>query len=130
MDLARKNEALEREIEILKGKEYIIESVSIAIVFAALDGMITYVNPAFLKTWGYDNNQEVLGRHFSEFWIPKDIFEKIMDTLQNKGGWSDRIKARKKDGTIFEVHILAAVVFDNAGNPVSMMASSIDNRLC
>lgn len=126
MELTRKNEALEREIEILKEREYIIESASIAIVFAALDGMITYANPAFLKTWGYDNNREVLGRHFSEFWITKDIFEKIMDTLQNKGGWSDRIKARKKHGAIFDVHILAAVVFDKAGNPVSLMASSID----
>ena len=126
MELTRKNEALEREIEILKEREYIIESASIAIVFAALDGMITYANPAFLKTWGYDNNREVLGRHFSEFWVTKDIFEKIMDTLQNKGGWSDRIKARKKHGTIFDVHILAAVVFDKAGNPVSVMASSID----
>jgi len=38
-----------------------------AIAITDLEGNQTYVNPSFLKLWGYDDENEVLGRHASEF---------------------------------------------------------------
>ena len=44
-----------------------IKSSISAIRFADLDGRITSVNDSFLRLWGYDRADEVVGRHISEF---------------------------------------------------------------
>lgn len=110
----------------LREKEYIIESASSVIATASLDGMMTYVNPTFLEIWGFKDVSEIYGRHFQEFWIVKERLEEILDALKNKGRWSSEIKAIKKNGTIFDVQVSAAIVYDKDGNPVSLMSSSVD----
>ena len=112
--------------ESLREKEYIIESASSVIATASLDGEMTYVNPAFLEIWGFKNVSEVYGRNFHEFWMVKEQLTEIMNALRNKGKWSSEIKAIKKDGTIFEVQVSAAMVYDKDGNPFSLMSSSVD----
>ena len=43
--------------EVLKIKDSAIESAMNGIALADLKGIITYVNPSFLKQWGYDNKE-------------------------------------------------------------------------
>jgi PAS domain S-box-containing protein len=113
------------EAELLE-KEYIIESASSVIATADLEGGMTYMNPAFLELWGFDDEQEVLGRHFKEFWMVEEQLAEILHMLQGEGRWSGELKARKADGSLFDVQVLAATVLDRAGEPVSLMSSSID----
>jgi PAS domain S-box-containing protein len=117
---------LKRTERQLQEKDYIIESASSVIATADLDGRMTYVNPVFLKTWGFDDPGEILGRHFPEFWEVQHRRDEIMHALRNEGTWSDEIQARRKDGTLFDVQVSAAMVRDRQGNPVSLMSSSVD----
>jgi PAS domain S-box-containing protein len=87
---------------------------------------MTYVNPAFLETWGFDDPGEVLGRPFSEFWMVEERLDEIVDALQHQGKWSDEIEARKRDGNLFDVQVSAAMVRDDEGHPISLMSSSVD----
>jgi len=115
-----------RAEEAIREKLYIIESASSAIATADLEGHMTYGNPAFMRMWGFNNPDEFLGKHFSEFWIIEDKYEKIMHALWNEGWWVDEIKAVRTDGSLFDVQVSAAMVYDNAGKPVSMMSTSTD----
>jgi len=117
---------LGQDISERRQKDYIIESAANVIATADLDRKMTYVNPAFLETWGFDDPGEVLGRPFSEFWMVEERLDEIMDALQHQGKWSDEIQARKRDGSLFDVQVSAAMVYDDGGHPISLMSSSVD----
>jgi PAS domain S-box-containing protein len=85
-----------------------------------------YGNPSFLKTWGFDDAKEFLGRHFSDFWVVKDRLDEIMQTLRSEGRWLDEIEAIRKDGSLFNVQVSAAMVYDAKGNPIALTSTSID----
>jgi PAS domain S-box-containing protein len=112
--------------EQLKEKAYIIESASSVIATCDNEGIMTYVNPAFLAVWGFTEVSEILGRPFWEFWEVYDQRDEILTVLQNEGRWFSEIKARKKDGTLFDVQVAAASVRDQAGNPIGLMSTSTD----
>jgi len=107
-------------------KKYLVDSSSSAIGTCTLDGIMTYVNPSFLETWGFEDDSEVIGKPFPEFWMASEIFDEVMDDLKNKGTWSAEIKAKRNDGTLFDVQASASTVYDKNGKPIEMMSSSID----
>ncbi len=44
-----------------------IQSSISAIRFADMDGRITFVNDSFIRLWGFERADEVIGRHIAEF---------------------------------------------------------------
>ena len=110
----------------LREKEHIIESASIIIATMDLDGAMSYVNPAFLQTWGFEDMADVIHKPFWEFWMVEEKRDEFMWALHNEGQWSGEIKAKKRNGALFDVQILAAMVRDKDGKPLSMMSSSVD----
>jgi PAS domain S-box-containing protein len=112
--------------DVLRQKESIIESASSSIATADLEGKMTYGNPCFMKKWGFDDASEFLGKPFPDYWIVEDILDEIMENLHNKGKWFGEIKAKRKDGKLFDVQVSAAMVYDNTGKPVALMSTSID----
>ena len=107
-------------------KKYLIDSASSAIGTSTLEGIMTYVNPSFLEIWGFEDDSQVIGKPFPEFWMVSEISDEVMGDLQNKGAWGGEIEARKKDGTLFDVQVSTATVKDETGKPVELMSSSID----
>ena len=132
--LGRKIEDLRREIERrtraeseLMQKDFIIRSASSPISIGALDGTLTYVNPAFLAAWGYDDIEEVIGRPFWEFIRPESLRHEITDALINgEKVWKKEIKGIRKDGSLFDLHSNSATVFDDKGDPVAIMSTTVD----
>ncbi len=117
----------ERAKEELLEKAHIIRSASSAIATADLDGNMTTLNPAFLELWGFDDEGEVVGHPFPEFWMIADRLDEIMHALvEGTGQWTDEIKARRRDGTLFDVHVSAALVFDSQNKPIALMSTSVD----
>lgn len=114
---------IEEELEF-KGE--LVDSALSVITAVDLDGNVTYVNPAFLRTWDFDNPKEVLGKNITNFWVVEDRFEKVIETLKERGRWSDEIKARKKDGTKFDIQTSVSLVYNKYGDPVSLISSSVD----
>lgn len=112
--------------ETLREKVFLVESASSIISTADLEGKITYANPAFLCTWGYNSLDEVRGDHFSDHWLVSEIREEVMEALLGEGTWFGEVKARRKDGAIFDVQVSAAAIKDGEGNVIGLMSSSID----
>jgi len=97
-----------------------------AIALADLKGNLTFVNSSFLKMWGYEKDKEVLGQSVMKFWLKSEGAEKIVKKLFDKGSSIGELVGRRKDGSIFNVQLLASIVTDKSGKPVNMMASFID----
>jgi len=90
-----------------------------------LQGEIIYVNDACIKTWGYNNEAEMIGRFLPEFWEGDGIFHTIKE-LQEKGVASGEDIGKKKDGTTFNISFSASILTNETGNPAFMFGSFFD----
>jgi PAS domain S-box-containing protein len=113
-------------LEMLKIKDVVIASSISGIAIGDAEGILTYVNHAFLDMWGYENENEVLGRNAVEFWIMQNEVEELLRTMQDRKGWIGELAARKKDGSAMIVQVCATLVNDENGRPISMMGSFVD----
>ena len=117
---------LKRMMKGLKIKDSAIASSINAIAIADLDGKLTYVNPLFLRLWGYEDEKKVLGKPAVEFWQTAEKALEVMEALREKGGWIGELVAKRKDGSLFDVQLSSSLVTDEAGQPLCMMASFVD----
>ena len=106
-------------------KDLAVDSTINAIALAEPKGKLTYVNPAFLKMWGYQEN-DVVGRHFVEFWQDEHKALDILDAIREKGKYIGESKAKRKDESPFDVQISASMVKDDVGKPLTTILSFID----
>ncbi len=107
-------------------KSTAIESSINAIAFTDIEENITYVNPSFLKLWGYNTAKEVLGKSITKFWEIEEKAQEIIRGLNKKGGWIGELTAKRKDGSLFDVALSTTIVKDSTGNPITIMGSFID----
>jgi PAS domain S-box-containing protein len=84
------------------------------------DGVLVYVNPQFLKVFGYDSMHEVLGLPVEEFYSPEDrslITQRCKDRLSGKPLPTHyEVKGLKKNGESFDLAVWPTVV-DYDGKP-------------
>lgn len=107
-------------------KDYAMDSSINAIVFAALNDELNYVNESFLKLWGYDNEAEIIGKPFIKFWKDEKQASVVLDILRSKESWSEEMMALKKDGSTFYAQVSANVVKDHTDKLIGTMFSFID----
>ncbi|MGQ9572300.1 MAG: PAS domain S-box protein [Dehalococcoidia bacterium] len=112
--------------EELKTKDTAIASSINAIALADLNGDLSYVNPAFLRMWGYEDGSEVLGRPAIKFWKVEEEALEVVEALRNRGSWIGELAAVRKDGSTFYVQLSANMVTDEGGKPICMIASFVD----
>ena len=116
-----------RQVEkTLRIKDNAVAKSINAIAMANLDGNLTYVNEAFLKMWGYNDDKEVLGKAATDFWQQKTDAEAIINTLHAGGGCIGECLARRKDGSTFWAQFSATMVTDETGKPICMTGSFVD----
>ncbi|MCP1715878.1 PAS domain S-box-containing protein [Methanocalculus alkaliphilus] len=107
-------------------KDAAIESSNNGIAITDLNGILTYVNPAFLSLWGYDSHAEVIGRSATSFWMSEKAAEDVIATEKRDGTWSGELQGRRKDGSPIDIQLSASIVRDASDRPVAMMGSFID----
>ncbi len=112
--------------ETLLIKDWAINSTFNAIAISGLDGIINFVNPAFLKIWGYGSASEVLEKIVTEFWHIEEKASEVIDALHKSGGWIGEMVGQGKNGNLFDIRIIASMVFDSNGRPICMQASFED----
>ncbi len=113
----------EREMRV---KDSAIASSINSIVFADLNGNLTYANHSFLKLWGYDDEKEVLAKPVVSFWQAGERAAEVIDALRDTGSWVGELGAVRKHGSAFNVQLSANMVKDETGKPICMMASFVD----
>jgi PAS domain S-box-containing protein/putative nucleotidyltransferase with HDIG domain len=112
--------------EALRIKDNAIASSITAIAIAEFGGNMTYVNPEFLKMWGYEDEREVLGKPAAKFWHMNKKAGRIIKTMLKEQKVVGELKAKRKDGSLFDIQVSASTVADENDKPVWMMASCID----
>jgi PAS domain S-box-containing protein len=118
-------ERKQREEELLID-EYTIESALSGIAIANLDGELISVNPSFLELWGYEIEDEVLGKSVTEFWKRPEEAAKVASSVEETGQWNGELLAVRKDSTTFHAQCSASTVTDNEGEPLALMSSFVD----
>ncbi len=117
--------ALDRQRRELFIKNHAIHTYINGIMLTDLEGTVTYVNPAFLKMWRYESDEEVLNLQSTQFWGDTS-FNMIMRILKNTGGWQSESVANRRDDSSFDLVISASLIRDDTDQPVGIMASFVD----
>ncbi len=123
---ARDVTELQRTREQLAIRARAVEYSINAIALADLDGLLTYVNPAFLALWGYADASEVVGRPAVDFWESSEAAAEIRADMLQTCGWTGELTARRKGGASFVVHLTTTLVGDDTGEPIGAMAAFLD----
>jgi PAS domain S-box-containing protein len=97
-----------------------------AVVFADMDGRITYVNPAFVRMWGHESAGDVIGRHYTVFVPSPEHADAIVTAIVRDGRWAGQSHGRRKSGASFPIDVSGALITDEAGTPCAMIASVAD----
>ena len=116
----------EAEKQLLIAETAIRTCVS-AIATADLNGNLTYVNPVFLKIWGYDSPEEVLGRNVAGLCKEEEKAQRAIQTLLiERGTKAMELVGKKKDKSEFIVGLRVSLIVDVKGQPIGMTASLAD----
>lgn len=92
-----------------------VETAVSGIAIADRNGLITFVNPAFLKLWGEKDQEDVLGRSVTSFWETPGKAGQVLLRLQRDHFWGGELVARRRDGTTFTVHLAGSAVLGDGG---------------
>ena len=98
-----------------------------AIAISNFEGKLMYINPAFLRMWGYDDEKDVLGRFSIEFWQNKDLASKVLIETQKKGSWFGELVAQKRDGKNLNIEVSTSVIRNKSDEVCGIIASFVDN---
>ncbi len=104
-----------------------LKSVNECVSITDEDNRILFVNEAFLKTYGYEEN-ELIGKKIDFLRAPGNkpgIFEEITRTTLN-GGWKGELKNIRKDGSIFPIYLSTNIIKDKNGKPVGLIGVASD----
>lgn len=80
-----------------------IEQVGEMVVITDIDGIIQYVNPAFIDTTGY-SKQESIGqnpRFLNSGKHDRSFYKSLWDTILSGNQWIGRLVNRRKDGSLY-----------------------------
>ena len=112
--------------EALLVKNSAVDSAASGIVFIDLDGMLSFVNPSALRMWGYEREDEILGKPFTVFVKSADEGQAAYRSAMEAGVWNGELLARRKDDSDFVAQVVASVVKGKNAKPICLMVSLVD----
>jgi len=126
-DISERKRAEEEILMLAQSLKSVNECVSIT----DTENKIIFVNEAFLKTYGYNDN-EVIGQHIVML-RSKDNDTAIIREISRatlSGGWKGELQNTRKDGSIFPIYLSTNLIKDKNGNHVGLIgvASDITER--
>jgi PAS domain S-box-containing protein len=115
----------EREA-MLQKYQYAYDSALNGIAIVNLDGEITDVNAAFIDMWGYESEDDVLGRPATSMWSDPERAQSVLETVTDQGRREDELEAVRADGSTFYARGVNSYLRDEDGNPIGVIASFFD----
>ena len=106
----------------------VVEQEAEAVIIAATDGSIQYVNPAFERMAGY-SREEVAGKNpriLKSGRQDAEFYRRMWETLSGGGVWSGHFTNRNKEGALYEVEAVISPIRDNDGRIVSYVSTCRD----
>jgi PAS domain S-box-containing protein len=131
-ELRAQKAALQREIEERRLAEetlsllsHTVTSINECISITTSRNTILFVNEAFLRTYGY-TQEELLDKPISIIVAKNNISESEIFQRTLAGGWKGEVMNRKKDGTLFPVSLSTSVVYDENRKPIGFVGVAVD----
>ncbi|WP_024954117.1 PAS domain-containing sensor histidine kinase [Sulfurospirillum arcachonense] len=93
-----------------------------------LDGIITFVNDEFCKISGY-KREELIGENHNIIRhpdVPKDVFEKLWNTIKEKKAYISTVKNKAKNGSTFYVNTTVIPMLNEKGTIEEFIAIRYD----
>ena len=112
--------------ESLRLKNFVFDDSIAANSISDINGILTEVNAAFLRIWGYQSKDEVIGKSLAGFIKSDADANKILIALEKEGEWEGDYWALRKDGSTFIAHGLATLVKDEKGNGIGYQSAVLD----
>lgn len=118
--------------EVIEQRELYKKLISVypdAIVHANILGNLAYVSPKTIELFGFQDENEILGRNLLEF-VAKELKDKTLSNFKRAFAGekftNSLYKLIKKDGSCFWGEINSAVVQDSSGNPIAIIITIRD----
>lgn len=124
LDITHQKHEDERRIKLTAA----VEQAEEAIMITDTNGIIEYVNPAFLKVSGY-SLEEIIGQrpNFQSSGQHSEAFyQNLWDTILRGEVWNGHLINRRKDGTLIEEDASIRVVRDSQGKIMNFIAVKRD----
>ncbi len=124
-----------RDITIRKKSEqqlhlmaHTLKSINESISITDTKDRILFVNAAFLKTYGYANDEDLSGQDISIVRSTNNNPEVVKQILSitAETGWQGEILNKRKNGTEFPISLSTSVVQDNQGETIGMVGVAVD----
>ncbi|MGD9488786.1 MAG: transporter substrate-binding domain-containing protein [Calditrichaceae bacterium] len=118
----RKN--VENEMSMLG---HAVKSISECVSITDKEDNILFVNDAFLKTYGY-RQEELIGKPITIIRSPDDSLAEARQILPDTlvGGWQGEIINIRKDGTKIPVYLSTSAIKDEHGKPFALIGVARD----
>ena len=107
-------------------KNIVFQSAVAANSIAGNDGVITHVNPAFLKLWGYETEEAVIGNSVASFFVNEEDAIPMIETLNETGKWAGDFFATRRDNSTFISRGFATVVRNEQGEQIGFQSANHD----
>jgi PAS domain S-box-containing protein len=107
-----------------------VEDSSEAIMISDSKGTLVYVNPAWVRTYGY-SSKEAIGRTPSLLHSglhSRTFYDSMWKQIRNPkvGHWKGELVNRRKDGTLIPVLLTITPVLTGEGSPQGYMGVAVD----
>ncbi len=89
-------------------------------------GKLTYVNKALNEMWYIKNDTELLGHDIIGLWADKEAFRMIYEQLIIAGNCTNRIMAKRKNGSEFWVKFNARLIQNTNNQIIGISGSVVD----
>lgn len=122
---AVRHSMVEKELQLLSGA---VMSTDDSIYITDMQGKIIYVNKAFCKTYGYEE-QEIVGQNGNLLWIGRHQSQNTRSVFQSKtsgSGWEVGFYHRRKDNSVFPVSLSRSNIKDAKGRDVAIVGVARD----
>lgn len=114
----------ERRLRLLA---HTLTSTRDAISITDVENRILFVNDAFLRTYGY-SEEDLIGRSVSLVRSSSTpiAMDELIRTATLHGEWNGEVLNRRADGSDFPVELWTSVVLNDEGEPVAMVGVARD----
>ncbi|MEI6853168.1 MAG: PAS domain-containing protein [Bacteroidota bacterium] len=112
--------------EELRIKNLVFDTAISASSIADKNGNLLFVNDSFLKIWGYDTKEEIIGKPILNFIEKEQDAEKIVKSLNNYDVWEGEYSALRKDGSTFIAFSQATSLRDRNNDIIGYQSAVVD----
>ncbi len=112
--------------ETLRIKNQVFEDSIASQSIADNTGMITHVNPAFLRLWGYTSNEQAIGKSVGSFFADQADAVPVLEALAAHDAWEGEFRAKRTDDTTFISRGFATSLRDPRGELVGYQSTNLD----